>query len=803
MQYRDRTRVNEATLIADYENIAARIFNYNNDICPFGSGDDENKELIYLFLTKNEEEKGDEPEEGTDGQKKRGAKKRGGRRKEGRLGFLHGSFRQYFLARYLVSGIRKSCAEGGKEEFLDFFRNLRARPIYEHLVWTFVYELVRIGGTEQDPFRDTMPNEDAEPDWPLTMKEIKAVRKFLDDEMAFADWMAGDAAYEQGPDAQKQRWLMAENAVFNLVSALVAAERACREEGEEADGYRNYTNLARLLRRGYWGSDVGIYLEGAELAGCNLYRANLANAYLAGACLKGASLRSANLKGAELEGADLRDTTFEGADLSGAVIRNAFFRGANFAGANLTDAILEDASPDGPDAGEDGNGEKGAEAGRENTVFKGANLTGAKMKVIHLENADLVGANLANADLTDAILKSAILTGADLANADLSGAILEGAYLTGSNLKGADLSGAILTGAHLDGADLREAWLIGAELTGAHLMDAYLDRAVLKNAILTDAHLERTHLEGAELSGAIFRNAHLEGANLKAAYLDALIPGQTAVTNGDLSGCSDLTGAYLSGTDLHGAYISDSQFQYARKRGATGRPFTAPGEKLRSYPGRIRDVLKVAGKGSRQAAELVGGMGQIAFGRYKQGGNGEMLPLRWRVLKIDVEKNRVLLITEKLIDCRVYHNEHVDITWKKCDLRKWLNKEFLQEAFTLDERERIAVTDNENPDNAIFKTPGGSSTDDRIFLLSMDEAEECFRDDRDRRADVTPYAKGQYRRSDFYSLFGDEGMGWWWLRSPGYVSLNAAIVNFGGVNDYGHYFNYSALSVRPALWLNL
>jgi len=41
---------------------------------------------------------------------------------------------------------------------------------------------------------------------------------------------------------------------------------------------------------------------------------------------------------------------------------------------------------------------------------------------------------------------------------------------------------------------------------------------------------------------------------------------------------------------------------------------------------------------------------------------------------------------------------------------------------------------------------------------------------------------------------------WWWLRSPGYSSINAANVsNVGNVSDFGNYVNYDDRAVRPAL----
>ena len=111
----------------------------------------------------------------------------------------------------------------------------------------------------------------------------------------------------------------------------------------------------------------------------------------------------------------------------------------------------------------------------------------------------------------------------------------------------------------------------------------------------------------------------------------------------------------------------------------------------------------------------------------------------------------------------------------------------------------------QNPDNIIYGTKGGRETRDRIFALSIDEAEKYFRDDMDRRAAVTPYAKrqGGFVSSSNTTLDGQPA-GWWWLRSPGLGGSNASIVNTGGgVNSLGINVGGFNVSVRPALWLNL
>ena len=110
-----------------------------------------------------------------------------------------------------------------------------------------------------------------------------------------------------------------------------------------------------------------------------------------------------------------------------------------------------------------------------------------------------------------------------------------------------------------------------------------------------------------------------------------------------------------------------------------------------------------------------------------------------------------------------------------------------------------------NPRNASWGTEGCKDTPDRVFALSIDEARKLFADDEDMMAAVTPYAKkggsDVYKK---YKLRNGEGPGWWWLRSPGFLSHSAALVLIVGVvYESGDTVDDSAGSVRPALWLNL
>lgn len=160
----------------------------------------------------------------------------------------------------------------------------------------------------------------------------------------------------------------------------------------------------------------------------------------------------------------------------------------------------------------------------------------------------------------------------------------------------------------------------------------------------------------------------------------------------------------------------------------------------------------------------------------------------WQVL--DIQNGKALLITESLIERRPYHNQFKVITWESCDLRRYLNGEFFDSAFTAEEKKLIAETDVINSDNPGDGTPGGNDTTDKIFLLSIDEAQRYFANDEARRA----YENGMRHASSALQ---------WWLRSPGFGPVYAACVLQGNIHITGSDVNYKGNAVRPALWINL
>lgn len=203
----------------------------------------------------------------------------------------------------------------------------------------------------------------------------------------------------------------------------------------------------------------------------------------------------------------------------------------------------------------------------------------------------------------------------------------------------------------------------------------------------------------------------------------------------------------------------------------------------------------------------------VTLGTYPQSANGDDLtPIEWRVLARD--GNKALLISRYGLDVQPYNSEKTDVTWETCTLRTWLNNTFFNKAFTSAEQATILTTTVYNfwtEGNTEWESGGGNTTQDRIFLLSYEEANQYLQvkyrqgiGDNNRASRVTPteyaLARGAYTQ-DYKTPEGADA-GWWWLRSPGREQRHAAIVNHNGFLFYDVVSSTSGL-VRPVMWINI
>lgn len=205
----------------------------------------------------------------------------------------------------------------------------------------------------------------------------------------------------------------------------------------------------------------------------------------------------------------------------------------------------------------------------------------------------------------------------------------------------------------------------------------------------------------------------------------------------------------------------------------------------------------------------------MTFGAYPQTMEGaDSTPIPWRVLQNS--GGELFLLSEYILDCKRYHGEYTDTTWRDCDVRKWLNDEFYRAAFNAAEQGCIKTT------HCTDNGEGSPDTEDKLFLLSVPEAQaftgkggedawpvrrctvgtEFSRIKKEDGCRLYVYDKSV--KTDYLAINGKElGCSWWWLRTqPSSPSRAFFVGTRSSIRSYGR-VNLAYYGVRPALKLSL
>ena len=249
-------------------------------------------------------------------------------------------------------------------------------------------------------------------------------------------------------------------------------------------------------------------------------------------------------------------------------------------------------------------------------------------------------------------------------------------------------------------------------------------------------------------------------------------------------------------------------------------------------------------------------MRTIQFGNYWQSNNIEKEPIEWLVLK--EEEDRICVLSKFCLDC-VPYSDGRKTAWRNSVARRWLNKEFLNNAFSPEEKKQIILSEvktnrygwNSNPKFDNLLPLDTSTVKDRVFLLSRSESCLFFNSDvwydvladQKRIAQPTAYAyekgcwiyplkKRPIKERDTFSFYKEDmgqsldsieeywefedsascyakdntsqanmsPMQWacaWYLRSPGF-DIERVAPN-GTLRKFGNSDNGTA--IRPAMWI--
>lgn len=168
--------------------------------------------------------------------------------------------------------------------------------------------------------------------------------------------------------------------------------------------------------------------------------------------------------------------------------------------------------------------------------------------------------------------------------------------------------------------------------------------------------------------------------------------------------------------------------------------------------------------------------------------------ITWKVL--DVDEDKALVISEKLLDSKAHVEENVAYQWigfasnsVYSDINTWLNDSsesgFVAQ-YGLGSVAMVSVSHYTEGSNLIPER----TSKEKVFLLSKTEVETYFSDDTSRIA----------------NLFSGE-KGTWYLRTPAYNTATARgntycyyVDSDGSIKDTNA---FSSLRIRPAFWISL
>ena len=209
----------------------------------------------------------------------------------------------------------------------------------------------------------------------------------------------------------------------------------------------------------------------------------------------------------------------------------------------------------------------------------------------------------------------------------------------------------------------------------------------------------------------------------------------------------------------------------------------------------------------------------IEFGLYEQDNNvlNGKEPIKWIVL--EKEDDHALLISVHCIEYKPYNNGNGEVTWEKSSLRKWLNNDFMDAAFSSTEKGKIITHTIENPglcvgvdkdgswiitnsseymESILYQTENSNTTEDKVCLLTADEAMQYLDSGIIGYSSMTEYTRNRFIESTLETArengydderairgryagteekFGD-GCCNWWLRSPGISGDCASVISY-------------------------
>ncbi len=266
-------------------------------------------------------------------------------------------------------------------------------------------------------------------------------------------------------------------------------------------------------------------------------------------------------------------------------------------------------------------------------------------------------------------------------------------------------------------------------------------------------------------------------------------------------------GYYKNGSISNYMYYTDKEYNGEKYRGVyftEKRPYYTTGSNIGSTPNNwAYDIVSSSNYKTYNTST-------VYWFKYE--------PIKWKIVK--EQSGYATLVADLILDSQNYYISDTTSQTTRTDyqgnsasaysnnyqystIRTWLNVTFYETAFTDLQKALIQTT---TVDNSVSSTGYSSNnyacgnTNDKIFLLSYQEANTYFGSNSARQKKSTDYAKSQGLWTNTDSYLGN---GYWWLRSPNYFYSypSRRVDRDGSFDSIG--VNYTMVGVVPALVIRL
>lgn len=177
----------------------------------------------------------------------------------------------------------------------------------------------------------------------------------------------------------------------------------------------------------------------------------------------------------------------------------------------------------------------------------------------------------------------------------------------------------------------------------------------------------------------------------------------------------------------------------------------------------------------------------VQLGQYEQDGNTEdgAEAIEWIILHQDGD--RCLVVSNYVLDSQKFNDiesGYIGCTWSNSTIRTWLNENFYYSAFSDQERQAIIATQI---------TQEGTTSNDKVFLLSYEEVQAYF------PQDISTY-QAALIPSQSNGTIKYKRMCNWWLRDNTDKEYKKCYIDDEGRYKTG--YTDDGYGIRPAMWID-